>query len=310
MHPMITASLASFSNMITLGILIKSCAECTYLISLAGFCSVFAILFFFLFSNGFHKPKIPMKNYLMNFVLFFLKRVLNNRSLSYGVSVPLQTVLRSSNLFLNICIGKIFMGRRYCKNKYLAAILVTLGVITITIYDKSFQNNSSANQIVFGLFLIFCSVVLSTILPIVQEDTFSKHGKHVMEYMFYTNVLSILPFVFLYKNIAREYEMFSSKPGIEITGFFGIVANIPLWIILIIYVTGQYFFTKSEYEIISKNGSLTVVVFNAIRRFTNIVLGLYFSGATFHPIQWASTGLVFLGVMIYSGNIRPFKTDV
>ena len=307
MNSMIITSLASFSNMITIGILIKSCPQCTYLISLAQFIAIFIIQCILLFANGLHRPKVPLKQYFKIALLYFLHQVLSFRCLSYKVSIPLQSVLKSSNLLLNIFIGKLFLGRHYCQNKYLAAFLVTIGTISITINDQSFQNDSSSHQMIFGLFLLFSSIVISTILQLIQEQTFIKYGKHVGECVFYTNIMSLVPSLFLFTDIIDEFTLASTVPDIEVKLLHQFSFFISFWVILMIRVIGGYFFTRANSNLISTNGSLTMMLFGTVRRFVNLILGMYFSGTTFYPFQWISTCLVFIGVLIYSDKIWPFK---
>jgi len=118
---------------------IEKCEECTYSITFFQFAFFSIIQFIILFSKGLLKPKIPVKEYFRNMILFFMFQVLNNRALSYGVSIQLQSTIKASGLLLIIVFGKLFFNRQYGKHKYVGVIVITLGLLISVFYDKSFQ---------------------------------------------------------------------------------------------------------------------------------------------------------------------------
>jgi len=55
---------------------------------------------------------IPLTSWLLVVLLFFSSSVLNNMSLDYGVSVPMQIVIRSGTLPMNILLGFLLANKR------------------------------------------------------------------------------------------------------------------------------------------------------------------------------------------------------
>nr|AKN21641.1 slc35b-1 [Schmidtea mediterranea] len=307
MNILICSTVVSFINLFTLDILIKQCSQCTYLLTFIQYISVIGMQFIIQYKNGFQKPQISLKQYFKNVILFFIIQILNNRCLSYNVSIALQTIIKSSNLLLNIAAGRFCLNRKYGNNKYVAVILVMLGVFTTTLTDASFHSSSFSGNMIFGVILLSISLIFSTILPLLQEETFVKYGKHVGEYIFFTHLIGLLPFAFIHHDISQEYQIASNLTSVKINCFrFGSLF-FPIWLLFLINGLSQFGLLHLYFRLIVTNGSLTVVLLMTIRRFFSLMLSLYVSGVNFHCIQWISTLFVFIGTLIYSDVFQSVK---
>ncbi|VDM50364.1 unnamed protein product [Toxocara canis] len=85
--------------------------------------------------------KIPLKGYLPTVITFFLVNVINNQALNFHVPVPLHIIFRSVSFFeLFFYLSNsydswkyLLIRRHYSPRKYLAVMMITIGIIICTL---------------------------------------------------------------------------------------------------------------------------------------------------------------------------------
>ena len=80
---------------------------------------------------------VPLSVYALITSIFFVTSVLNNKALAFHISVPVHTVFRSSGLTATLLLGRYCFGVRYPRHQIVACLLVTVGIITVTLGDMS-----------------------------------------------------------------------------------------------------------------------------------------------------------------------------
>lgn len=76
--------------------------------------------------------QIPMKEYSVLVIMFFVSNCVNNYALNYNISMPLNLIFRSSTLLANMVLGIAFFKKRYDWTKYVSVVSVTMGIFLCT----------------------------------------------------------------------------------------------------------------------------------------------------------------------------------
>lgn len=73
-------------------------------------------------------PKVPLRRWLVNIVLFFSINVLNNHAFSYNISVPVHIILRSGGSITTMVAGYMY-GKKYARLQAIAVVILSIGVV-------------------------------------------------------------------------------------------------------------------------------------------------------------------------------------
>ncbi|KZT27075.1 UAA transporter [Neolentinus lepideus HHB14362 ss-1] len=82
------------------------------------------------------RPRIPLRAYIIQVILFLFVSILNNMAFAYKIPMPVHIIFRSGGLVISMCLGWLVMGRRYTLTQVISVLLVTAGVI-LTTYSAS-----------------------------------------------------------------------------------------------------------------------------------------------------------------------------
>jgi UDP-xylose/UDP-N-acetylglucosamine transporter B4 len=83
------------------------------------------------------KPNAPIWFYFLLTGVFAVSSILNNLVFEYGVSVPLQLLLRSCSVMTSLLMGIAFFGKTYNFGQTMSSIVLTIGMAIVTITDVS-----------------------------------------------------------------------------------------------------------------------------------------------------------------------------
>ena len=78
---------------------------------------------------------VPLSIYAKITSIFFLTSLLNNAALDYHISIPVHTVFRSSGLTATLLLGRFFYRTHYPAHQVLACMLVSVGILSVTLAD-------------------------------------------------------------------------------------------------------------------------------------------------------------------------------
>ncbi|GJJ11311.1 hypothetical protein Clacol_005543 [Clathrus columnatus] len=139
---------------------------------------------------------IPRSTWLMQVLLMFGMSLLNNWSFSYKVPLTVQIIVRSSGLAVSMLFGYFMMGKTYSFPQLIAVIVVTAGVILATLSGPSTSTNSynpsDIRQYAIGISMLILASIITGYYGTLQERTYTRHGPHWREGVFYTHGFSSL----------------------------------------------------------------------------------------------------------------------
>lgn len=169
------------------------------------------------------KNVVPMKRWAVQVVLYATTSLLNNVAFAYDVPMPVHIIFRSGGLVVNMIMGWLIRRRRYSLVQIVSVVLVTGGVILATLstspppppssspsskLQRQTESKAQVSQYGVGIGLLFLALVLSSLMGIWQEITFSKYGKdNWQESIFYSHLLSLPLLGLRGKDLQREWAM-------------------------------------------------------------------------------------------------------
>jgi solute carrier family 35 (UDP-xylose/UDP-N-acetylglucosamine transporter), member B4 len=130
------------------------------------------------------KNVIAIKDYIIFVIMFFTTNVCCTNALNFNIPMPLCIVFGAGSLLANLVMGMIILKKRYNFSKYLAVVLITIGIVIYTISSaKSLKKTNDAKKHVEGeisdLFWMSIGILLLTIelftaarMGIYQESLF------------------------------------------------------------------------------------------------------------------------------------------
>ncbi|TFK56214.1 UAA transporter [Heliocybe sulcata] len=89
------------------------------------------------------RPRIPLRAYIIQVILFLFVSILNNMAFAYKIPMPVHIIFRSGGLVVSMCLGWLVMGKRYTLTQVFSVLLVTAGVILTTYSASQTKSNSS-----------------------------------------------------------------------------------------------------------------------------------------------------------------------
>ncbi|KAM3588331.1 golgi uridine diphosphate-N-acetylglucosamine transporter [Umbelopsis sp. WA50703] len=269
------------------------------------------------------KPRaVPIQRWVILVVVFYLVSALNNIALGFNISMPLHIIFRSGGLIVNMIMGWLLLNKRYSMGQITAVVLVTIGVVWATIASTSVDNKkesaSSGNNFALGIVILSVAMVLSACLGLLQEVTYRKYGKCWREGLFYTHCLSLPIFLFFYKDLLAQLDIYNRSPLVSplqafdhlpiaattLSAFpFNIISTfkIPkLWYYLIMDVLTQYVCISGVNRMTAVSSSLTLNLVLNLRKFTSLVISIVYFNNPFAVGAAYGSVLVFIGTILYT----------
>jgi len=241
--------------------------------------------------------------------MFFVTNVLNNYAFDLNIAMPLHMIFRAGSLIANMVMGVIILKKKYTIDKFISVGMITAGITICTIVSGQdvkktvvhgvVQNTSELEDFFWWCLGIACLTIalfISARMGIYQETLYKQHGKHPQEALFYTHLIPLPWFLFLYSNLKEHTLMaFESEP-LPYIGF-GIPSTI---IYLIGNVFTQYVCISSVYFLTTECSSLTVTLVITLRKFASLLFSILYFSNPFTVYHWIGTLLVFVGTIIFT----------
>ncbi|KAF9372159.1 golgi uridine diphosphate-N- acetylglucosamine transporter [Podila verticillata] len=274
--------------------------------------------------------KVPLTRWLAIVVMFFAASILNNLSLAYKISVPLHIIFRSGGLMVGMVLGMLIMKKRYSASQIFAVTIVTIGVIYATTSAKT--NNSktppssggeggvSTGDYAMGVLMLTIALIISSLLGLLQEDTYQKYGSEWREGLFYSHFLALPMFLVFYDDIVIQFGIFNRSTSIPLLQLVRQVApylptkmayylssiTIPrLWIFLAVNTLTQFMCISGVHRLTSLSSALTLNFVLNLRKFTSLLISVLYFDNSFGFEMAAGSSLVLLGTAMYSVSSRP-----
>ncbi|XP_066987752.1 UDP-xylose and UDP-N-acetylglucosamine transporter-like [Macrobrachium rosenbergii] len=311
------------TNVIFLELLVKDEPGSGNIITCAQF--VFIAIEGLIFTAEFGKKKniIPIKDYLVLVVMFFIVNVSNNLAFSFKISMPLHMIFRSGGLIANMIMAIIVLKRSYTFTKYLSVAMITLGTVICTFASaesvdgggdesKGSEGVSNFATWLMGIALLTFALFMSARMGIFQECLYSKHGKHSREALFYIHLLSLPGFLLTGRSIFEHAAKYSQSEPLPVLDSVPLLAGIPrLWIYLVGNMLTQYVCISSVFKLTSECTSLTVTLVLTLRKFLSLIFSIIYFQNPFTMSHWVGTFLVFSGTFLFTdvyGKLRDSLT--
>lgn len=96
---------------------------------------LFIVVEGFIFTTrcGCSSLRIPMRAYYPVVVMLFLVSVCSNYALQLSIPMPLYMVFSSGSLVVNMVMSMVILRISYSMSKYLAVMMITIGIILFTV---------------------------------------------------------------------------------------------------------------------------------------------------------------------------------
>ncbi|EIN10201.1 UAA transporter [Punctularia strigosozonata HHB-11173 SS5] len=280
------------------------------------------------------RRQIPLTPYLIQVALFCLISLLNNAAFAYDVPMSVHIIFRSGGLVVSMVLGYLVLGRKYSTLQIFSIALVSAGVLltTLSAYNPTPRASSSSDtskalssQYLIGISLLSLALLLSGLLGIVQERTYSRYSRSLThnpweESMFYLHALSLPMFLFLRHDIAAQLAAIRRGPTtvlalphfpvrFDLRSDFGTGAGttvaIPAgYIPLFLNTLTQLVCVSGVNQLTARVSSLTVTLVLAVRKAVSLLVSVLLFRSQSQTVDmgmmWSGATLVLLGTVLYS----------
>ncbi|KAI9707037.1 MAG: hypothetical protein M1812_008151 [Candelaria pacifica] len=287
------------------------------------------------------KPNaVPIGRWIINIILFFAVNVLNNYAFGYKISVPVHIILRSGGSVTTMLVGWLW-GKRYSRMQVISVALLTIGVVVAAMSDAktkvycttpvhqylllshaiyeqgkaSTTSTSNTSSFLTGLSILFLAQVLSAIMGLYIQSTYTIYGSHWQENLFYSHCLGLPLFLPFLPSITTQFSTLSSSPPLALpptlnayTSFFPttIQKTLPVWRmptkigLLIANSITQYACIRGVNLLGAKSSALTVTIVLNIRKLASLMLSIWLFGNRLAPGVLVGAVIVFGSGALYA----------
>lgn len=257
--------------------------------------------------------------------MFFITSVANNFAFDFNIPMPLHMIFRAGSLIANMIMGILILKKKYIFSKYLSVFMITAGIVLCTIISGSSVKSTTVTKPtetldigysdffiwILGIGLLSIALFISAYMGICQETLYKKFGKHPQEALFFTHLIPLPGFLFIYKNIVEHFNIAteSESMALPIISMIGLNVEIPQMIFyLMCNVITQYLCIRSVYILTTECASLTVTLVVTLRKFISLLFSILYFKNSFTIYHWIGTGLVFFGTIIFT-EVVPRITE-
>lgn len=157
--------------------------------------------------------QVPFSQWAMQVLVHTTGSLLNNWAFAFHIPLSLQIVFRSAGLVVSMLFGRLFLNKQYSAMQVASVLLVTMGVILATLSRMSSLESDAPvdmEQYSIGITMLFTSLLLTGVLGLLQEKTYTKYGPCWQEGVFYTHFLSLPVFLFLTSHVMHGFNSLSA----------------------------------------------------------------------------------------------------
>eukprot|EP00933_Yihiella_yeosuensis_P027124 TRINITY_DN2103_c0_g3_i1.p1 TRINITY_DN2103_c0_g3~~TRINITY_DN2103_c0_g3_i1.p1 ORF type:complete len:371 (+),score=61.35 TRINITY_DN2103_c0_g3_i1:53-1114(+) len=281
-------------------------------------------------SFGLRALRMPMRSHALHAGLWVSMSVLANFVFSFNISVPIHTLFRSCNVIASVFLGYMLFQQRYTLKQLLCVLIITVGIFLGSVGDaKKFfgtctdcgasgaagnSTNSSTGTTQsdsflrwsLGIGMLVFVQMLQGFLGHTQAYLYKKHsdsgpkGELAEEFLFTSHVVSFLPFIFMWEDIAaagrRALESPSICPMVPIPGQI-------LW--LLANNLCQLICIKGVFALSAHYSPLTVNITLSVRKFLSVLVSIIWFGNPWTHFHSMAVVCIFGGVFAYSQCQAP-----
>jgi UDP-xylose/UDP-N-acetylglucosamine transporter B4 len=210
-------------------------------------------------------------------------------------------IFQSGSLIANMLLGMVILNKSYDAWKYSSVGMITIGIILCTIASGSDQKRSDENRNNFfwwllGILMLSSSLFITACLGLYQETLYKKRGKHVQEALFYTNILPMPAFLVIYKNIFQHLKIALESEILDLN-FFSIRIQI---FYVIANSLAHFLCITCVFILTTECTSLTVTLTVTLRKFSSLLLSIFYFNHKFTMKHWIGTIFIVIGTVIFT----------
>jgi len=309
-HTIALIFLGCCSNVIFLELIVGPYPGSGNIITFAQFLFIAIEGFINYYKWGSVNRHIPIKNYFLLVIMFFLVSVVNNYALNFHIPMPLHMIFRSGSLIANLILGMIILKKRYSLREIISVLLITFGIIFSTYASSqslnkykptadvdSNQNRPDLFTWFIGIGMLIFALLVSALMGIYQETLYAKYGKHPEEALFYSHVLPLPLFAVVGKDIWQNAQLFNRSTWLPLFPGIGIPI---MWAYVICNMFTQYFCIRSVFILTTECPSLVVTLVITLRKFVSLLFSIIYFQNEFTLYHWIGTIAVFTGTFLFS----------
>jgi adenosine 3'-phospho 5'-phosphosulfate transporter B3 len=203
-------------------------------------------------------------------------------------SYPVKVSFKSCSLVPTMLIGLFLTGRRHSMIQYMAALIMCIGLIFLSLADTDTQEVDSISATRFiGPILLLFATSLDSIVPNLQESLFKQTNMQTADMMFFTNVAM---FFLLILATWGSGEMYSASVFWQ--------QNPDALVILTLQSICAYFGLRFYLTVVKRHGGVAGVLLANVRRIITICLSFLMFAKPCRQGHILAMCLICIGVLI------------
>ncbi|KAI0675468.1 UAA transporter [Trametes maxima] len=253
------------------------------------------------------KPRhVPLRNWALQVLVLTSGSLLNNWVFAFSVPLTIQIVFRSGGLAVSMLLGYFVLKKRYSLAQIAAVILVSAGVVLATLSrpssPKSPGDSPDVARYSLGVLMLTFSLLLTGILGVMQERTYTKYGPHWKEGVFYTHCLSLPIFLFFIPDLKRGFVGLADPTTLspESLQTFGRFSALVPYAILGANMLTQLACVSGVNQLTSHVSSVSTNLVLTTRKALSLCFSVWWFGNGWNAQLGAGAGMVFLGSLLYT----------
>ncbi|KAI9064142.1 UAA transporter [Trametes sanguinea] len=253
------------------------------------------------------KPRhVPLRDWAVQVLVLTSGSLLNNWVYAFSVPLTVQIVFRSAGLAVSMLLGYLVLKKRYSLPQVAAVALVSAGVVLATLSRPSTPKSSASpadvGRYTIGVIMLTVSLLLTGILGVLQERTYTRYGPYWKEGVFYTHGLSLPIFLFFIRDLKRGFGGLSdptrlSQESLQALGGF---SNVIPYAIFGANLLTQLACASGVNQLTSHVSSVSTNLVLTTRKAISLCFSVWWFGNGLNAQLAVGAGMVFLGSLLYT----------
>jgi adenosine 3'-phospho 5'-phosphosulfate transporter B3 len=218
-----------------------------------------------------------------------------NTALNYS-TYPMKVAFKSCKLVPTMAMGLLVTGKRYSWGEYMAAVVMCVGLFSLTAADAMYKKDDSGKLHYMGPLLLTLGNMFDSVVPNLQEKLLQRVKVRPVDMIFLSNMFVFI-IIFCYTQVSGELAIalqFCRK-------------NPTVIAILVAQSACAYCGLRCYLTVIRSHGGVAGVLLANARKICTILLSFILFAKPFNKIHCVGIFLIFLGV--YFGVVLKRSGD-
>ncbi|KZT09883.1 UAA transporter [Laetiporus sulphureus 93-53] len=269
---------------------------------------------------------VPLRQWAAQVLVLTSSSLLNNWAFAFHVPLTVQIVFRSAGLAVAMLLGFLIFKRRYPATQIVSLAVVSIGVLLATLSrptsskSSDYEEAALSARYALGIMMMTVSLLLTGILGMLQEHTYSTYGPYWKEGVFYTHLLSLPLFLFLVPDVKYGFKSLSSHTQSWTSPTAGpwisaIMSRYSPYIVLATNLITQLICVSAVNQLTSRVTSVSTNLVLTARKALSLCFSVWWFGSGWNAQLSVGAGLVFIGSLLYTlvnsgSNIRTSTESI